>query len=283
VKYLDEFCAAGAMVRDEMMDVSDEVSLRVLTFTPPGKTDKPVLVFVAGWISMIDSWQKVLKELSKNYLVYYIETREKGTSHIRGKVQYGVEDVGGDVIALIRELVPADQEYFILGSSLGATAVLDFTHELEHQPLCLVLVGPNAEFRVPLWLRIVIKLFYPPFWFVLRPALKWYLRTSRMEVKADRAQYEKYCRTLDGADPWKLKSAAISLWGYDVWDKLPAIKIPVLIVGASSDKLHEPENLKKMTEMLPSASYLDLETNSGTHSVKMVEEMNKYLNEVVAK
>ena len=81
MSYLKQFCAPGASVRDEMMDVSENVSLRVLTFTPPEKTDKPALVFVAGWISMIDSWKYVLSELSREFTVYYIETREKGTSH----------------------------------------------------------------------------------------------------------------------------------------------------------------------------------------------------------
>ena len=104
-----------------------------------------------------------------------------------------------------------------------------------------------------------------------------------MEVEADQAQYDKYCRTLDGADPWKLKSAGMSLWDYTVWDKLPGIKIPVLIIGASSDKLHEPGNLKKMTEMLPFATYLDLGTNSKTHSMEMVQEVNKYLEKIRTK
>lgn len=283
MSFLQTFCAPGAKVRDEMMKVSDDVSLRVLTFTPPKKTDNPVIVFVAGWISLIDGWKNVLLELSKEYVVYYIETREKGTSQIRGKVGYSVPEVGGDVVTLMQQLVPPGQKYMILGSSLGATAVLDFAADLEHKPVCHVLVGPNAEFRIPSILRIVIKLFYPPFWFVLRPVIKWYLRTFRMEVDADRAQYDKYCRTLDGADPWKLKSAAVALWDYTVWDKLPHIATPVLIVGASRDKLHEPELMERMTSQLPFGTYLDMETNTGTHSREMVLEMRRYLDEVRSK
>ena len=47
---LNTFCAPGADVRDEMMEVSERVSLRVLTFTPAEKKDNPVVIFVAGWI-----------------------------------------------------------------------------------------------------------------------------------------------------------------------------------------------------------------------------------------
>ena len=78
----------------------------------------------------------------------------------------------------------------------------------------------------------------------------------------------------------ELKKAAVALWGYEVWDKLDDIKIPTLVVGASKDKLHEPENLAKMVKMLPHSKYVDLETNANTHSKAMVDAMISYLKEL---
>jgi hypothetical protein len=50
-----------------------------------------------------------------------------------------------------------------------------------------------------------------------------------------------------------------------------------MIVGASRDTLHEPENMKKMVSMMKNAVYLDLETNKLTHSSGMVREMRRYI------
>ena len=267
---LKEVCAPGVRFREEMIPVSEKVSLRVISFSPPSKIRSPDIVFVAGWITQIDSWKAVLQEMTMEHRVIYIETREKISSQVRGKVSYGVEAMGRDIAAVVIHLKLQDDAYFLFGSSLGATAILDGYKHLKSRPRCLALIAPNAVFRIPLFWKGIILAFFPPAYFILRPIIKWYLRTFRMNIESDRAQYEKYSRNIDAADPWKLKRAAIALWKYQVWDELKTITPPVLIVGGSKDTLHEPENLKKMVELLPNASFLDMDTNQMTHSREMV-------------
>ena len=122
----------------------------------------------------------------------------------------------------------------------------------------------------------VIRIFPPVFYLLIKPVVKWYLRIFRLDIKSDYAQYKKYCNALDAADPWKLKKAVIALSKYEVWNLLGEIEYPTLIIGASKDVLHEPENLHKMVFMMKNATYNDLETNKLTHSVAMVEEMRKF-------
>jgi pimeloyl-ACP methyl ester carboxylesterase len=272
-----EYCAPGSTCREERVAVSAGVSLRMVKFTPARKGKNPPVVFVPGWISLMRGWQAVLREMTRDFEIIYIETREKISSRVEGKAGFGVKEIGDDIVHLVSRLGLPENGYVLLGSSLGATVILDCFHSLSPKPLCLVLVGPNAVFRVPrLWIAF-IHVFYPGFYMLLKPVVKWYLRTFRMDVHADYAQYEKYCSALDAADPWKLKKAVIPFSRYKVWDLLPGIGVPALIYGASKDKLHEPENLKKMVSMLPMAVYVDLETNQGTHSESMVSEMRKYL------
>lgn len=272
-----EYCAPGATVKEETVAVSDRVSLRIFHFLPAQEKGNPPVVFVAGWISMMRGWQVVLREMTKDFEIFYIETREKISSRVSGKEKFGVAEIGRDIVELISRLGLPEAGYVLLGSSLGGTVILDCWHLLKPKPRCLALIGPNAVFRVPkLWMGVVYC-FYPGFYAVLKPVIKWYLRTFRMDIESDYAQYEKYCNALDSADPWKLKKAVIPFSKYRVWDRLPGIDCPSLIVGASRDKLHEPENLHKMVSMMPKAEYLDLETNQGTHSEKMVVELRKYL------
>jgi pimeloyl-ACP methyl ester carboxylesterase len=272
---IGEYCAPGVFYEEKMVPVKENVSLRVITFTPPVDNDNPAVIFVPGWISLLSGWKRVLKEMTKDFLVYYIETREKITSRVKGKVAYSVEAIGGDIVDLVSQLKLKPKQYILFGSSLGGTVLLDCCRFLKTEPLFLVLIGPNAVFRVPKFGMAIIRPFYPGLYLILKPFIKWYLKTFRLDVKTDYAQYKKYCDNLDTADPWKLKKAAISFSKYQVWDKLEQIKYPTLIVGASKDLLHEPLNLKKMVSMIKDVTYLDLETNKATHSAVVVEEMRK--------
>ena len=274
---LYEFCNPGTEYREEMVSVSPTVSLRVVTFSPPEPNGNPPIVFVPGWITQMISWQEVLRELTKDFTVYYIETREKISSQVKGKVAYSVEALAKDIAAFISYHRLKKKEYILFGSSLGATAILDAYRFIRESPLCLILIGPNAVFRVPKFGMVIIHAFYPGFYLFIKPFIKWYLKTFRLNTDADYAQYQKYCQNLDAADPWKLKRAARAFSKYEVWDLLDKIDYSTLIVGASKDTLHEPKNLEKMVSMMQNATYLDLETNKITHSKRMVIEMRKYI------
>ena len=275
---LTEYCSPGAAYRDERAVISPRVKLRVLTFTPPqGHSSTPV-VLVAGWISQIEAWKEVLRELTNDFTVYYVETREKISSEVKDRAEYGVEDIAVDLVGLIDQLDVRPGGYVLCGSSLGATAILESYRSLTKKPTCLVLIGPNAAFRVPFSWKVVVTLFYPGLYALIRPAVKWYLRTFRLNVDADRAQYEKYCRALDAADPWKLKKAVTTVWSYEVWGILKTIDCPTLIVNASKDQLHEPESMKRMATAITHATQIDLGTNARTHSRNVVEAIRTYLS-----
>ena len=277
VNAFSEFCAPGVQVKEEMIAVAKNVSLRVITFSPPTRNHNPGIVFVPGWISLIRSWKEVLVEMTRDFPVYYIETREKITSKVFGDPGFGVEAVGRDLAAIISHLNLKRQQYVLLGSSLGATAILDCCRTLEPRPLCLVLVAPNAVFRIPKSWMIIVRTFNPRWYRLIKPAVKWYLRTFRMDVRSDSAQYDKYCAALDAADPRKLKQAVLDLAEYEVWGYLQDHSDPTLIIGASKDRLHEPENLRKMVSMMKQASYLDLETNTATHSAYAAQKIREYI------
>ena len=275
-----KYCAEGANYKIEFIDVSENVSLRLVTFSPAKQSQKPPIVFVPGWVSQISGWLKVLLEMTREYKVYYIETREKISSIVKGNVDYSIEEMGKDVIKVLEHLEITDKKYYLFGSSLGGTIILDLWRFLKTKPLSLILVGPNAEFRVPKSWHFIVTIFYPPLYKLLKPSVKWYLRTFRMNIECDVAQYEKYSEALDSADPWKLKKAMLSVEKYKVWDLLNDINTPTLIFSASKDKLHEPENLQQMAEKIPNATIVDMKTNSGTHSREMIYEMNSYLTKL---
>jgi pimeloyl-ACP methyl ester carboxylesterase len=257
---LADYCAPGTKFTEQMVSVSDNVSLRVIEFHPQKKTALPTVLFIPGWISLMKGWKIVLREMTKDFHIIYAETREKISSQVTGKVEFSVEAIAQDIVTLADIYKLKQDQYIIFGSSLGGTSILESYKDLKTLPLGFTLLGPNAEYRTPWWGKIIIYLFWVRLYAILKPFIKWYLRKFRLDIETDHAQYEKYCNALDAADPRKLKPAALALSKYKVWGILKDIDLPVLIIGATKDLLHEPQNLIEMDKMLPNSVFLDMET-----------------------
>lgn len=274
---ISDYCAPGTKWTEQMVSVSDNVLLRVIEFHPQNKTTQPTVLFIAGWISLMKGWKLVLREMTKDFNIIYVETREKFSSQVKGKAEFSVEVIAQDIVMLADIYKLKKDKYIIFGSSLGGTSILESYKDLKTLPLCFALLGPNAEYRAPWWWIVIIHLFWTRLYIVLKPFIKWYLRKFRLDVESDQAQYEKYCNALDAADPKKLKPGALALSKYKVWGILKDIDLPVLIIGATKDLLHEPQNLIQMNKMLPNSVFLDMETNTFAHGPEMVVELRKYI------
>lgn len=270
-------CAPGTNCSRQYVSVSPGVQVRVVSFTPLQASSFPLVVFVPGWISLIAAWSEVLAELTRDFNVCYIETREKITSRVRGEVRYGVAAIAQDIAGVVERLGIDHEPYVLVGSSLGATAVIESCRILKKKPQCLVLIAPNTEFRVPPLGLLIIRIVTPSLYMMIKPLIKWYLRTFRLDPGTDYAQYAKYCNSLDAADPWKLKKAAIAFSDYEIWGALRWVSMPVLVFGASKDVLHEPENLRSMLARMERVTHVDLETNRRTHGPEMVFHLRDYL------
>jgi pimeloyl-ACP methyl ester carboxylesterase len=144
-------------------------------------------------------------------------------------------------------------------------------------PRCAILIGPTPEFRFPPILGELVMLLPPSLYLVIKPFIKWYLRTFRLDAKKEQEQVKKYGSTLDAADPYKLKANALALKEYKIWEKLPLIKTPSLIIGAVSDTLHGVDSIKRMISMMPRAEYRELASNKETHSEKAGDLIARYI------
>ena len=76
----DSYYTAGVKVDEYFVKVSDGVELKIIDFHPENDTpEKPLFIFVAGWVSLISGWKEVLRRLTSSCRTLYIETREKIT------------------------------------------------------------------------------------------------------------------------------------------------------------------------------------------------------------
>jgi pimeloyl-ACP methyl ester carboxylesterase len=258
-------------VKEYMFEVSDGVSLNIIDFTARNaQQEKPVIIFVAGWISLISGWKGVLKVLTNEYRVLYLESREKQSSIVPDikKVSFSMKRLKLDIGEVVKQVVLPSEKFILAGSSLGASAILEYCASEKRKPLSAVLIGPNTELRFPKILGTVIPAMHPSLYFFLKPVIKWYLRNFRLDKKNSKEQIEKYENTLDCADPYKLKANALAIRNYAIWDHIDNINVPCLIIGATTDTLHGTENIKRLMKIIPDSTYIELKSNMETHSGK---------------
>jgi pimeloyl-ACP methyl ester carboxylesterase len=267
-------------VKEYMFEVSDGVSLKIIDFTPRNVSqEKPVILFVAGWISLISGWKGVLKVLTADHRVLYLESREKKSSAVPDvkKVSFSMERLKLDIGEIIEKVIPPSEKFILAGSSLGASAILEYCGSEKRKPLSAVLIGPNAEFRFPKILGTVIPALHPSLYFSVKPVIKWYLRNFRLDKKNSREQIGKYENTLDCADPYKLKANALAIRNYAIWDHIDNITVPCLIIGATTDTLHGTGNIKRLMKIIPDSTYIELKSNMETHSEKAGRVIVEYI------
>jgi len=267
-------------VKEYMCNVSDGVSLKIIDFTPRNASQgNPVILFVAGWISLISGWKDVLKVLTAQYRVIYLESREKQSSAVPDvkKVSFSMERLKLDIGEIIEKVISPSEKFILSGSSLGASAILEYCGSEKQKPLSAVLIAPITEFRFPKILGTIVPAIHPSLYFSVKPVIKWYLRNFRLDKKNSSEQVKKYENTLDCADPYKLKANALAIRNYAIWDHIVNINVPCLIIGATTDMLHDTEDIKRLLKIIPDSTYIELKSNMETHSEKAGRIIVEYI------
>ena len=278
---LSRFSAEGAFFSTGWVPGADNIKLFEIHYRPANPSPFPPLIFLPGWVSIIDSWENVLKEMTKDFEIYYLETREKGSAKHPIEQELNIAALGDDLSSVLDYHNLVDEPYILFGSSLGGTVILDAMSQLKVSPTMAVLIGPNAEFQAPRYWLWIIRMVPPILLDFIKPLAKWYMKKKYINMEADPKQYEKYARALDQGNAGRMKRSALSFSKYKIWEKLDNIHQKVLIFTGSKDVMHRYDNTVKMAELLPNCKLVDLVTNASTHSVEMVEQLRNLLKEEI--
>ncbi len=272
--------ASGVEYSSRMVPVADGVELQVRSWRPADSEGTDPLVFVAGWISVIEGWRPLLEALVPSRPLHYIETREKRSAQFAGNtlcpVDFAVAVLGDDLIAIAKALDVDRSRTVWFGSSMGANAILEALKGERLPARGAFLVGPNAEFKFPWWGRGFVRLPAAAYHPAKRFAL-WYLRNFRVDAKAEPDQMRRYVRTLDAADPVRLKLSARAVIDYSVWPELETATAPVAIAYASSDILHGEQEAKAIVDRLPKGRAVECPSNTYMHRAGVAKEIDEFV------
>lgn len=270
--------AAGVEFRRHQVEVNDGVRLTVDEWQP-GTGAEP-LVFVAGWISIIDGWRPLLEVLARERPVYYMETREKRSAVFdRSKLRpadFAIPVLGDDVIAVCDRLAIEKDRRVFFASSMGSNAVLEALKYGRLEGKGAFLIGPNAEFRFPGWGKALV-LFPTALYRPLLPLVLWYLKHFRVNVQKDPLQMTRYRRTLRAADTKRLKLSARAVIDYSLFPGLETVEVPVAVAYAASDTLHEGDDVHRIVDALPRGRAVECPSNTYMHTALVAADLQGFL------
>ena len=280
--YCEQFCFPGTRCDEQMYQTEESVSIRVIHFRPEEKSPYPPVVMVVGLATVIESFQGIIGELTRDFEVYYVETREKSSSQLLGKVKFDIKTVAFDIISVIQLLELKNDQYILFGYSFSACVIVEAYHHLESKPKCLLLLSPTPSFNYPQWSLPLIRVAVP-FYGVLKPLAKWYLRNFVINYKSDKDMYLFTSHALDRADPVKLKNTILAIAGYTLWDKLASIDCSTLIVDTSMDGIHIHNDIMRMAHSIKGSTYIDMENNKRTHGAELPVVIRNFINGLTKK
>ena len=260
-------------------EVEDGVALRLLRWTPRAAAARAPVLFVAGWVSVVEGWAPVLEALTVRRPVVYVETREKRSARFTRRLSamdFTIARLAEDLRMLAAAEGLADGRAVLFGSSMGANAILEALKGGRLAVRAAFVVGPNATFHVPWWGHGVIAM-PPAAYGLLREPLLWYLRHYRVDARSDPEQMRRYERTLRDADARRLKLSARAVANVDTRPGLETVTAPVAVAYAPSDVLHGADEVRDLVSRIPAAEALEFTTNSAMHSPEVVDRLEAWL------
>ncbi|MBW2181288.1 MAG: alpha/beta hydrolase [Deltaproteobacteria bacterium] len=263
----------------------ENVELLVMQWQPIRPESDVPIIFVAGWISAISGWADFLGALARKQPVFYIETREKESARVEIKKpkpnDFSIERMSKDLMNVCNSLPVNMEQAILMGSSLGATALLEALKHNTMTARAAFLIGPNSEFKAPAILKPLIDLPHS-FFYIIKYFVIWYIRTFRVDAKKEPEQMKRYDETLRTAHMQRLKlsaKAAIKM-NYQIWPDIETIQTPVALAYAPTDTLHTAENIHRMAESMPRATTVTCESNKYMHSSGLVDDVDNFIKSI---
>jgi len=279
---VDPIASPDSVYQELSVCVQSDVHLRVMTWRPKKPVSDAPIVFVAGWVSAVSGWMPLLKVMAARRPVYYIETREKRSALIEKKAltpdDFSIKQMAEDLISICQQLGIAGTTTTVVGSSLGATALLEALKGGRLTAGTAFLIAPNSDFKAPWYLHWM--LFLPAFLYHgLKYFVLWYLRTFLVDVKKEPEQMMRYNETLLVAHPQRIKFSARSAIHdhYEVWPDLSSVTIPVALAYAPTDTFHSSENIRIMADRLPKATIVACPSNKYMHSADVMQDIEAFV------
>lgn len=214
--------------------------------------DGPPLLLIMGIGYGRWGWEPILGPLAKRFRVVAFDNRGYGESD-KPAGPYTAAAMAADALAVL-DAAGADRAH-VLGASLGGAVAqeLALRHAERVDRLVLVATMSGATNMHPIPAATLQLMAEAP---ALDPAAamrRFVENALAPEPEPELVERIVALRTANPADPagW---AAQAGLWGgFDVWDELPRIAAPTLVLQGEGDQVVDPRNAELLAGRIPGA------------------------------
>jgi pimeloyl-ACP methyl ester carboxylesterase len=217
------------------------------------------ILFIPGWGGVLEGFEDVLTAVDEDVELYYLETREKGSSRVSLRSGFAMADFAADVAAAAEALGLASGEYVLVGSSFGgsvaAQALAPSPAGADLSPASTVLFEPMPR----LWMHpMLVRLLGNLLPVGLVAAMKPLFRRLLLAGMKQETQRRRAGLVIDNADLPKWREAALALLGWHICGIAGGIEKPVAVVRASGDRFHDESTFPAIAAAFPRGDLVDL-------------------------
>jgi pimeloyl-ACP methyl ester carboxylesterase len=214
--------------------------------------DGPPLLLVQGLGYGGWGWQPIVEPLASRYRVLVFDNRGIGDSD-KPPGPYTAAQMAGDALAVLD--AAGVERAHVLGASLGGAVAqelaLRHAERLEKLVLVATMSGMTNMYPIP---AQTMQLMAEAATLEPAVALRRFVENA-LEPEPDAALVDRLVelRTANPPDPagW---AAQAGIWSsFDVWDELPSIDVPTLVVQGEGDVVVDPRNAPLLAERIPGA------------------------------
>jgi len=237
-----------------------------------GQSGSPVLVFSNSLGANYSMWDPQVPEARKKLRVLRYDSRGHGQSSV-APGPYSIEQLGGDVIALL-DALGLDHVHFCglsMGGMIGMWLGINSPERLKR----LVLCNTGARIGTPeAWnarIEAVRKNGMKPV--ASAVVERWFSPAFRQKAPATIANTQKM---LEETNPDGYVACCAAVRDFDCRDQLSRIRKPALVIAGAHDPATPPGDGRFLADQIPGARYIEL---NAAH-LSNIEEQDRFNNEI---
>ncbi len=264
--------------------MSDGTKVRVLVFDSAENIHEYSIFVIPGFLTVFQGWDDAIAPLSKEYKVYYFESREKSSSIMPNKRierKVTLTRMAYDLKEVIEQMKLDKTKYITVCSSTGGTIQIEALSNKWINPPGAVMVGPSTQYNLHLIVPILLYMVPNFVKKIFMPIFRFYMGRFHVDKKKYPEQYRKYVRAGEESNLRKIRKAIWKMGNkYSCWEMVPKVETKTLLIGATEDKMHTAEITQRVHELMPNSEYKDLGTNKATHGQPLVDIVKKFISEL---
>ena len=234
-----------------------EVNGAGLRYALDGKGER-TLVLVHEMGGSLESWEDAARRFAESRRVLRYDCRGAGLSQkVRGELSI---DTMADDIAALLDHTGITGKVALAGVAVGGAIALHFAARYPDRTNAVAVGSPATGIEVDrraAVLERVAKLEAAGMAFAVEDSMR---NGYPDELRGDIRRFQQYRARWLGNDPSSYATVYRMLAATEMQRELPALRCPVLVIGALLDRTRPPHTAKAVADAIPDATYAELRT-----------------------